>query len=305
MNDRVKVEENSASTQTVVDGPPRAMSLVPTATSSDVRRQKTRRELLTIEVVTRLHRLRADVRRPWWWYNLLARLVMFVVALWAIFARSKPLGFFAIVAAIAGAYGTSRKLAGPQTTDVVQTRQKQRALEMQRLISRMPPNRELMTREQTEEFQGDVLRLIANYVRSHREDVNETEIFVNLLVAVGDHMIVIARDKAHRQSGAKYPRAGMLVAKAFDTNEVQWTGDAESDFGLKRAYKSILALPIRNVSGVPLGVVSIDSTRPHHFDIEVDELEPHLGPFLSLLIWTLEERSGSNSSTSPTKGAVG
>jgi hypothetical protein len=43
------------------------------------------------------------------------------------------------------------------------------------------------------------LYLIASFVRSHRADLSESEIYVSLLVEDGADIVVVARDREHRK----------------------------------------------------------------------------------------------------------
>jgi signal transduction protein with GAF and PtsI domain len=80
----------------------------------------------------------------------------------------------------------------------------------------------------------------------------------------------------------------MLAWRALSTGVTCVTGDVAKDFpdtGPK-PYASIMAIPIHGAGRV-LGVVSIDSSRRHHFDLEWSELERYLLPYVCLLGWTL------------------
>lgn len=290
----VKQEEKQV-IATQVESAPKALALAPTASTSDMRRAKTRRELLWFHLTTRWHRFVVNLHRPFWVLQQIALLVLVGTIVYPAYVRSHTAGWLAVIAAVALTYMRVRKLAGENNTQLVRKGQRERAIDFQKLILRMPADRSTLSAEQIEDYQRDVLVLIAKYVRAHREDTNETEIFANLLVPDRHEMVVVARDSSHRKSGARYLRDGLLVAKAFDANEVYWTGDVQADYGLKgKPYKSVIAMPVRDRRGNPVGVVSIDSKRTYHFDIEAVDLEVELGPYLALLAWTLDGRSGTN-----------
>lgn len=151
-----------------------------------------------------------------------------------------------------------------------------------------------MTDGERARFQRDVLRLIASYVRSHRSDFSETEIYVNLLVPRGDDLIVAARDSDHRLPSATYPRRVMAAARVFETGDYVVVGDVHREYGdAEKPYRGILLLPVRGPSSV-LAVVSIDSAKPHHFDLEGRDLERYLLPYMALLEWSLVTCDASN-----------
>ena len=151
----------------------------------------------------------------------------------------------------------------------------------------------VMTDVEVHRFQRDALSLIAKYVRDHRLDRKGTEIFVNLLVAEGDDLVVVARDRPHRADSAQYARSGMIAAKALDTGNNVVTGDVYVDYPEtppSKPYRSIMAIPVRDASDTVLGVVSIDSSRRYHFDAHKNDLGDGLAPYVALLAWTLNRR---------------
>lgn len=156
-------------------------------------------------------------------------------------------------------------------------------------------------REDADRFNGEVLSLIASFVRGHRGDLQETKIFVNLLVEDGDQLVVIARNQAHRVPGARYDKGRMLAWASLRSGNALAVGDMNAHpelavGGKPKPYRSILVLPIRATDRM-LGVVSIDSSLPHHFDLEWEDLERYLQPYLSLLTWTLGARAPEKEDT--------
>lgn len=141
-----------------------------------------------------------------------------------------------------------------------------------------------------ENYQREVLQLIASYVRGHRGDQKGTTVFANLLVEDGDELVVIARDREHRQTPARYPKRGMIAWEALTTGDYQFTGDVYADYPDTQAgkkYHSILVIPVRS-HGKVLGVVSIDSSKHYHFDLDYTDLVEYLQPYIALLVWSLE-----------------
>lgn len=142
-----------------------------------------------------------------------------------------------------------------------------------------------------ERFQREALELIANYVRDHRADHKRTQIYVNLLVEDGDDLVVLRRDVPHRARSARYPKGGMLAWKVLQEGDAATTGDVYSDFPdtpAKKPYRSILALPVvLEAERITVGVVSIDSSRPYHFESDFLNLVKGLMPYVALLAWTL------------------
>lgn len=148
-----------------------------------------------------------------------------------------------------------------------------------------PPNE-----REIEEFQKDTLLLIASYVRDHRSDLKGKKIFVNLIVPVGEDLVVIARSDPQRKVPQRYKADECLVAwTAIQEGVTQFTGDIYADCPTTpkgKAYNSVLAIPIKLDKRV-VGGVSVDSAAKYHFDRYVDELQTELAPYVQLLAVTL------------------
>jgi GAF domain-containing protein len=146
-----------------------------------------------------------------------------------------------------------------------------------------------MTNREIAEFQQDALQLIASYVRGHRSDPAGTKIFANLLVEDGADVVVVARDHEHRLAGVRYPKTSLVAWDTIQSGEMAVIGDIEREAPgsvRSRKYRSIMVLPIMN-EGRVLGAVSVDSTKPHHFDLDCETLQRYLAPYVCLLGWTL------------------
>jgi hypothetical protein len=161
-----------------------------------------------------------------------------------------------------------------------------------------------MAPHEVSRFQRETLELVASYVRSHRADFSATQIYVNLLVEDGDELVVIARDSEHRKPGARYQRRLMAAATVFENGDHLVVGNVQREYGdVDKPYRSILLLPVRGPQTV-LAVLSIDSAKAHHFDLEGRDLERYLAPYTALLEWSLlachstpEERSSGDGGT--------
>lgn len=188
--------------------------------------------------------------------------------------------------------GTARRISARHNMKLIERGYLERKTLLYRLILESRLARTL-NEDQVLRFQVETLQLIANFVRCHREDEASRKIFVNLLVRDSADILVLARDTPTRQPNARYPRSSMLAEEAISSGEAVFTGNVHARFpnfpGRAKTYNSILVLPIRNERGI-LGAVSIDSTELHHFDLEYNELERFLAPYLALLVWTLERR---------------
>jgi GAF domain-containing protein len=146
-----------------------------------------------------------------------------------------------------------------------------------------------LTNPEVAEYQKEALCLIASFVRGHRADPSGTEIFANLLVEDGDDLVVVARNQDHRNPGARYPKEGMLAWGAILSGNAVCVGDIKKCIPSEastKPYRSIMAIPVMGEDRI-LGVVSIDSTRPHHFDAELNDLERYLAPYVCLLGWSI------------------
>jgi hypothetical protein len=168
--------------------------------------------------------------------------------------------------------------------------------------------RDRLTRAEVARFQENALALIANYVRDHRADRKGTQIFVNLLVEDGDELVVVARDRPHRGRVARYPKPSMLAWRVMRTQDAASTGSVYADFPETEAgkpYRSILAIPVVLESEKrSLGAVSIDSSRPYHFETDLKELVTGLYPYVALLVWTLAPERVSILVGAPAPGEV-
>lgn len=236
------------------------------------------------------HRLYAAMKSPRWWFGNLVYFGVLISIAWPLYSKNHlTRGIMYTMLIILSKFGTVRRLTASQAMQMIPRDYLFRKTLLNRIILESRHG-QTMSDEQVLRFQQDVLSLIANYVRSHREDSSGTEIFVNLLRIEGDEVVVVARDRNHRHPQPRYKKEGMLVAIAIEQGEVAYTGDAKKELKLVgKQYKSILVLPVRDESKV-YGAVSIDSTKTHHFDLEHSELERYLTPYVSLLVWTLERK---------------
>lgn len=223
-----------------------------------------------------------------WWFLVLATVIQLVGLAWpllkfgwAAFSLSSLL--------IVGGYALKRwRENKPQHQHIVERNYDERKLMLYKLIHALQ-ERELMTPPQRQAYQREVLELIACYVRDHRRDWAKTTIFANLLVEEDDELVVVARDRDHRDGRARYPKQQMLAWTAISTGAPALTGDVHVDFPKTdpgKPYSSILAIPIHR-NGVVVGAVSIDSSQRYHFDLDAQKLVDYLRPYVALLAWTL------------------
>lgn len=242
-------------------------------------------------------------RSPKWWLWNVTILGFWVALGWPVYQKGISRGLLHTALAMLALGGKAVRWASPRMLQIVERNYLERKARLYMLLREMqkqmytkdPPTEEARLR-----FQRDALDLITSYVRGHRADHNGTIIFANLLVEDGDDIVVVARDKEHRVPLARYPKEGMIAWKAMQTGNTQICSDATKLLapGREMSYRSILAIPIRNDERI-LGVVSIDSSLPYHFDLEVDALERALAPYVCLLGWTLHRVAHSIPSTQP------
>ena len=238
------------------------------------------------------NRLRASLRSRRWWVTNVLVLGFWVLIGWPVYQKSIGQGIIHTLVAILALSGRAIRYSGAKTTQLVPADYLERKALLYALIKTMQRRDELAPAE-VAAFRQDALKLIANYVRSHRADTAAIEIFVNLMIEDGEDLVVVARDRDHRQAGARYPKRAMLAWAALESGETVATGDLASlapqypGDGARKNYRSVMVLPVRGDGGAVVGVVSIDSSRPHHFDIEISELERSLAPYVCILAWTL------------------
>jgi hypothetical protein len=237
------------------------------------------------------------------WYDAIAEVAArgfaakAVLAVWAFALVAYPLfdrgwkhGLPYTVAWVGlGVVGAYRKLR-PEHMELVQHNYLAREMRLYHALQHLIRwSRVEMDEGEERRFRHEVLHLIASYVRDHRLDTDATRIFVSLLVADGEDMIVVARDSDNRPVPARHRGTGTLVGKALETGCAQVTGNVYVDFPETppgKPYKSILVVPVK-LDGHTYGAVSIDSSRPYHFDRNSGELANYLLPYACLLACTL------------------
>ncbi|MDX2051885.1 MAG: GAF domain-containing protein [Polyangiaceae bacterium] len=247
------------------------------------------------------HRGWAAFRSKSWWL----RTGVYLAALGAlgipVYDRSVRLGIAHTVLTVIFVLGKAAVYSSDRTMKIVQGMYLERKILLYRLIKDLQRHR-AMSPGEVSRFQQETLGLIASYVRSHRADFSATQIYVNLLVEDGDDLVVIARDSEHRKPGARYQRRLMAATTVFETGDHLVVGNVHREYGdVEKPYRSILLLPIRGPEAV-LAVLSIDSAKPHHFDLEGRSLERYLAPYVALLEWSLVACHSSRIERSATNG---
>ena len=202
------------------------------------------------------------------------------------YQKSVRLGIAHTVVTILFVMGKAVVFSADRTMKVVRAKYLERKALLYRLIKDVQRSPD-MTDAELLRFQQETLGLIASYVRSHRGDLSETQIYVNLLIEDGDELVVIARNSEHRRPGARYPKRLMAATEAFESGDHVVVGDVHREYGdTEKGYRSILVLPVRGPSSI-VAAVSIDSSKAHHFDLESSDLERYLAPYIALLEWSL------------------
>ena len=147
------------------------------------------------------------------------------------------------------------------------------------------------------DFQTECLYLIANYVRSWRRDIGAKKIFANLLVIDHDRpdvIEVVARDREGvfdaRPMNTPRQITALRIGECVATGRRCVVGDLTLESpGSDEPYRSILGIPLKRWSdGTVIGVLSIDSSEPFHFDTDAQTLETNLQPYIVALEATLE-----------------
>lgn len=295
-NDAVSPEPQSESAIVVKSAaspsvPPPTNSLVPASQTGAIAGvvQGSRRWVFIAK-----HYAWTSVRSPRWWFTVVLTLVQVGLISWPLVQLK--VGFWPFLVSFSGLLGTQLlkrwKDNQPKERHIVWRNYDERKLALYRLVH-ATIDRGRMTAPEIATYQRDVLALIASYVRDHRCDWETPTIFANLLVDDGEDLVVIARDQDHRHARARYPKAGMLAAKALASGEPILTGDVYRDYPDTvpgKAYSSVLAIPI-HCDGQVVGVVSVDSSQKFHFDLDGSKLVDWLRPFVAMLSWTLPKRA--------------
>jgi hypothetical protein len=98
-----------------------------------------------------------------------------------------------------------------------------------------------------------------------------------------DLLEVYCRATADREVGVSHRRSGTVLGKALATRNFAYDPDVRIP---GKPYRSILAYPIlveKEASVRAVGGISIDSSRPHHFDGWEKEIEARILIYLRLL----------------------
>jgi hypothetical protein len=184
------------------------------------------------------------------------------------------------------------QLSSPAHMQLLRRNYGERKLKLYTLLQDLQRTQPL-TPDEVGRFQQEALALIANYVRDHRADRAGTLIYVNLLVEDGDDLVVVARDQPHRDRSARYPKSLMLATHALVTQQAATVGDVYVDFPdtpTGKPYRSIMVVPVvLEAERRAVGVVSIDSSQPYHFETDFKGLVTALMPYACLLAWTLKK----------------
>lgn len=160
------------------------------------------------------HRARGAVFSLSWWKRT-ALFLVFVVAIGTpLYQQSVKLGLLHSAGTLLAVFIKAAIFSSDRTMKLVRFKYLERKVLLYTLIKDLQRAPAMGAAERVR-FQSDVLRLIASYVRSHRSDFSETEIYVNLIVEDGSDLVVLARDSNHRLPRARYPRASLAAARVF------------------------------------------------------------------------------------------
>jgi hypothetical protein len=98
-------------------------------------------------------------------------------------------------------------------------------------------------------------------------------------------LLVLSRSDGDRRYPVSYPREDLVAWSAIQSRRFSYSRSLPPREG--KEYKCIIAYPILSDEGRgnirPLGSVSIDSTRSHHFDGLEGKMETRLLPYIQLL----------------------
>lgn len=115
------------------------------------------------------------------------------------------------------------------------------------------------------------------------------DISAHLLAVDGSDLFVVARAGAEsRPLNTRYRRRSLACEAALAQRQTIAFGsirDMRKDLDREVPYSGILAIPVLNVGGSdpPLGVVSVASTRPYHFNGLEKQLSVGLSPYIAAL----------------------
>lgn len=236
-----------------------------------------------------------EVRHRYWTRDTLFGLVgsAFVIYFFAapVFAIDKKMGLYGVVSWVAFKALRIWRDNSPRNVELVKDGYRRRKLLLYSLIHK----REQINAQapaNIANFRQEALTLIAEHVRHSRGDRKGVEIFANLLIADGNEMVVVARDRLHmnRTTPARSLKSCSLAWKALSSGVEQVTGDVYADYPETmpgKPYRSILVIPVKWRETL-VGVVSVDSSRRYHFDGTFRELVRSLLPYVALLGWTLQ-----------------
>ncbi len=148
-----------------------------------------------------------------------------------------------------------------------------------------------LTQADKDQIRSHALDAIVSFVRSHRSDIDQVKIFANLLVEDGGNLVILRRDSECKRELRSYPKGALVAARVLEKGTISGSGLLSHEFPetpRNKPYQSVLAIPILPLTNEkPLGVVSIDSSEPFHFNTHENTLETALLPYTRLLALTL------------------
>ena len=239
-------------------------------------------------VIVVWYRVWCELKSGYSWFRLIMISLQLAAIGIPVFKASVKTGFLSLGGFLFFWFIRSWKDGQRPNVKVFERNSAERSATLYRVVADLQ-RREDLTAAEVERFRSDVLVYIAQYVRDHRRDSGSPTIFANLLIAEGDDLVVIARDREHRTPLARYRKDGMLAWSVIATGQVQFTGDVQRDSpetAVGKPYSSILVIPVLYRKMI-VGAVSIDSPSRYHFDLEWRELTDHLAPYVAMLGWTL------------------
>lgn len=131
---------------------------------------------------------------------------------------------------------------------------------------------------------GRLLSAIKSEVEDITGDRDGIYLNVSLLLDDKDDLVEVVCRANNDRAPASYKKSTLLVSKAFSSGEELYVEDCDL---ADKPYKAIYAMPLvsapQNSRMFVQGLVSIDSSRGHHFDGLEDAISTRVLPYLNLI----------------------
>jgi hypothetical protein len=224
-----------------------------------------------------------------------------VLPLWAVILTKKPFGWYLLIGWLLIITINRRNVLSPENLKIIHVGYRERKGKFSRaiwLLCKYFATETQLNDADKQQIRGIGLDLIVSYVRGHRSDLENIKIFASLMVEEGENLVVMHRDSDSNENldAGPYLKKNMLAWRAMQESTPRVSGNIQKDFPgtpSGKRYKSVLCLPVLTddkadpTKTVAVGVVSVVSSEPYHFDTHENDLDTRLMPYMRLIALAL------------------